>query len=159
MSAVSHPDAEPPLFPRRPLIGLAALVGLSLAVAVAGRVVGTAPLPAPGSVVKERIFRFEDRSDGAVLVRDGRDGREVDVLTGEQGFIRGTLRSFARTRRGLGVGPAEPFRLAGWSSGRLTLDDLATGHRVDLDAFGTDNVAVFARLLTLPIPDTKESAP
>lgn len=151
---MNRPAAEPPLFPRRPLIGLAGLVGLSLAVAVAGRVVGTAPLPAPGSVVKERVFRFEDRSDGAVVVRDNRDGHEVAVLTGEQGFIRGTLRSFARARRGLGVAPAEPFRLAGWSSGRLTLDDLATGQRVDLDAFGTDNVAVFARLLTL-----KETAP
>lgn len=151
---MSDLSAQPPLFPRRPLIGVGALVGLSLLVAVAGRVVGTAPLPAPGDVVKERTLLFEDRADGAIVVREAGDGREVDVLTGEQGFIRGTLRSFARARRGLGHGPAEPFRLAGWSSGRLTLDDLATGQRIELDAFGTANVAVFARLLTL-----KENAP
>ena len=151
---MSYPTADPPVFPKKPLIAALALVGLSLAVAVTGRVVGTAPLPAPGSVVKERTLRFEDRWDGAVVVREAEDGREVDVLTGEQGFIRGTLRSFARARRGLGVGPAEPFRLAGWSSGRLTLDDLATGQRVELDAFGSENTAAFARLLTL-----KENAP
>ena len=72
---MSYPTADPPVFPKRPLIAALALVGLSLAVAATGRVVGTAPLPAPGSVVKERTLRFEDRWDGAVVVREAGDGR------------------------------------------------------------------------------------
>ena len=43
--------------------------------------------------------------------------------------------------------PVRPFRLTRWSDGRLSLDDPATGRRIELDAFGPTNTAVFAHLM------------
>jgi len=138
-----------PYFPRAPLIGLFAMVGLSLAAAVAGRMTHTAVVEQPtGSLVAARDLRFADGADGSVIITDARDGSPVDVLTGENGFIRGTLRGLARTRRSEGIGSEDPFHLASWSDGRLTLDDPATGRHLELEAFGSLNTEVFGRLLT-----------
>jgi len=138
-----------PYFPRAPLIGLFAMVGLSLAAAVAGRMTHTAVVEQPtGSLVAARDLRFADGADGSVIITDARDGSPVDVLTGENGFIRGTLRGLARTRRSEGIGSEDAFHLASWSDGRLTLDDPATGRHLELQAFGSLNTEVFGRLLT-----------
>jgi len=138
-----------PYFPRAPLIGLFAMVGLSLAAAVVGRMTHTSVVEQPtGSLVAARDLRFADGADGSVVITDARDGSPVDVLTGENGFIRGTLRGLARTRRSEGIGSEDPFHLASWSDGRLTLDDPATGRHLELQAFGSLNTEVFGRLLT-----------
>jgi len=138
-----------PYFPRAPLIGLFAMVGLSLAAAVAGRLTHTSVVEQPtGSLVAARDLCFADGADGSVIITDARDGSPVDVLTGENGFIRGTLRGLARTRRSEGIGSEDPFHLASWSDGRLTLDDPATGRHLELEAFGSLNTEVFGRLLT-----------
>ncbi len=137
-----------PYFPRAPLIGLFALVGLSLAGAVAGRMTNTGAIEPPtGSVVSERDLRFADGADGSVIITDARDGSPVEVLTGQNGFIRGTLRGLARTRRSEGIGRDESFHLTSWSDGRLTLDDPATGRHLELEAFGSLNTEVFGKML------------
>ena len=51
----------------------------------------------------------------------------------------------ARLREGLSRNP--PFRLTRWDNGTLTLDDVASGRRINLEAFGRDNAVAFARLL------------
>lgn len=145
---MSIPSSRP-VFPRGPLLGAFALVAASLIAAAVGRVGDAEAIQPAGSAVTERELRFEDRSDGAVVIYAGAERRPIDVLTGENGFLRGTLRGLARARRMEGASPAAPFRLTAWSSGRLTLDDPSTGRRVELDAFGPVNTAVFARLLTL----------
>jgi putative photosynthetic complex assembly protein len=61
--------------------------------------------------------------------------------------MRGTLRGLARDRRMRDLGPEAPFRLVSWTDGRLTLDDTATGRRLDLLAFGQTQAEAFARLL------------
>ena len=137
-----------PFFPRAPLIGLFALVGLSLAAAVAGRISGPSVVETTGSVVTQRDLRFADGADGSVIITDAQDGSPVEVLTGENGFIRGTLRGLARPRRSEGIGSEDAFRLAAWSDGRLTLDDPATGRHLELEAFGSLNTEVFAKMLT-----------
>ena len=126
-----------------------AMIGLALMGAVAGRIVGTSPVEETGSVVASRDLRFADRSDGAVVVTDARTEQVVDVLQGEQGFIRATMRGLARARHSDGIGAAAPFRLTAWSDGRLTLDDATNGRHLELQAFGSLNVAAFARLLRL----------
>lgn len=135
-------------FPRGPLFGMFALVALGLVAAVAGRLTHTGPAPATGSVVATRDLRFADGPEGSVVITDARDGRTVEVLTGENGFVRGTLRGLARTRRAEGIGHEPPFRLTAWSDGRLTLDDTATPQHIELQAFGPDNTVVFGRMLT-----------
>ena len=98
-------------------------------------------------VLAERHLQFIDRPDGSLEVREA-DGRGVrQVPPGADNFMRGALRAMARERRAAGLGPEAPFRLAGHADGRLTLTDTATGRRLDLDSFGPDNAASFARLL------------
>ena len=137
-----------PFFPRAPLVGLFAVVGLSLVLAATGRMTNIGATPVAGTVVAARDLHFTDGADGSVVVTDARDGAPVQVLTGENGFIRGTLRGLARTRKSEGIGPEGAFHLAAWDDGRLTLDDPATGRHIELEAFGSTNTAVFARLLT-----------
>jgi putative photosynthetic complex assembly protein len=135
-----------PSFPRYPLFGAAALVAIALAGAGYGRLDHQGAGGA-ATVVAMRDFRFEDRADGAVIVDLVGEAQPFAVVTGQNGFLRGTLRGLARARRQDGIGSAAPFRLTAWADGRLTLDDPATGRHVELEAFGPTNEAVFARLL------------
>ena len=133
-------------FPRGPLLGAAALVVLALVAAGVGRMATRPPLSVAGAVM-ERDLRFADRADGAIVIYQEGEAAPLTVVTGQAGFLRGTLRAMARERRLDKLGPDAPFRLSAWADGRLTLDDTATGQRIELEAFGSDNAAVFARLL------------
>ncbi len=142
---------RPPVSPRLatwlPVVGVFTMIAVAVGGAFTGRAT-RADSSLPGaSVTAERDLQFFDRDDGAVLVQTPRDHRTVAVFQGEQGFLRGTLRGFARTRHLDGLGQEAPFRLARWSDGRLTLDDPATSQHVELMAFGSTNAAVFAPLL------------
>ncbi len=140
-----------PTASKTPAYVFAGLMCTALLGAVAGRLSGAGePAAQTGTAVQTRDLRFVDAPSGDVLVMNADDGTVLDRLQGEQGFIRGTMRGLARTRRAEGVGQEPPFRLTSWSDGRLTLTDSATGRRVELEAFGSENVATFARLLTLP---------
>jgi putative photosynthetic complex assembly protein len=143
---MSDPFRNQP-FPRGPLLGAAALVGVSLLLTTVGRVgdVGRTTVP-PSTVVAAYDLRFLDRADGSVVVSTV-DGREVGVLDpGTNGFARGALRGLARERKREGIGAEPPFRLTRWSDGRLSLDDPSTGEHVDLEVFGPTNSGAFARL-------------
>jgi putative photosynthetic complex assembly protein len=69
-------------------------------------------------------------------------------VQGEAGFLRGALRALARERRKRDLGAEAAFELIARGDGRLTLNDPATGERIDLESFGPTNFATFARLLT-----------
>ncbi len=130
-----------------PALVVSTAVGGALLAACAGRVMTAATPVQTARVVDSRDVRFEDRADGAVLVFDGASTAPFDVVTGENGFLRGTLRGLARTRKSEGIDATMPFHLAAWNDNRLTLDDPATGRHVELEAFGPTNEAVFAKLL------------
>lgn len=123
-------------------------------------IIGTLVLVGPGQnravlmradevPLAQRLLQFDDGPDGSVLILDA-GTREVLARfpVAEGGFVRGTLRALARERRQGEQGREQPFRLAAWRDGQLTLDDVATGRRVDLTAFGSTNSGIFARLLT-----------
>ena len=133
-----------------PRILIGSAVAASLALAVAGRLTATdAPVETSTPVVT-RDLRFEDGPAGTVLIRNAQTNATIDTLTGENGFIRGTLRGLARNRRAEGVGDGPPFRLSAYADGRLTLTDTANQRQIELEAFGSENRAVFDRLLALP---------
>lgn len=145
---MSDPFRDQPL-PRGPFLGMAALVVFSLvAVIVAqnlGYKGGQAP---PDSVVESRDLRFIDGPDGLVHVRDVSSNAVVTSLApGTENFIRGVLRGMARERRSRSLDTQTPFRIARHADGRLTLEDIATGRRIDLQAFGPSNAGSFERLL------------
>ena len=91
-------------------------------------------------------LRFEDRPNGNIAVLDAHNQMEIARYQGEQGFVRGTLRTLSRERmrRGIGSGPA--FELKAHTDGRLTLFDPATNVRIDLESFGPTNMSSFAQL-------------
>ena len=147
MSSSAH--ARP--FPRGPLIGAAALVGLAMLSAMLARVsgIGATQMP-PATAVASRDLRFEDRADGAVTIYAARTATVVDILpAGSNGFVRGVLRGLARARKREHLGADIPIRLTRWSDGRLSVEDPSTGEAITLEAFGMTNAAAFARLLNL----------
>jgi putative photosynthetic complex assembly protein len=139
--------AAPRSFPRYPLFGAAGLVAFSLLAAGFGRWQHERPRVPESAVAATRALRFADRPDGAVVITEIGAAQPLEVLTGQNGFLRSTMRGLARTRAQDGIGADVPFRLTAWTDGRLTIDDPATGRHVELEAFGGTNEAVFARLL------------
>jgi putative photosynthetic complex assembly protein len=145
--------------PRGALVGIGILLAVSLVAVTAVRVSGIDVRAPDAEAVMTRDLRFEDTAEGGVAVIDARSGRVVESLTGEQGFLRGSLRALARERRARGLGPELPFQLIGRRDGRLTLVDPATGTRIDLESFGPTNAGVFARLLMKSDAFDREATP
>lgn len=135
--------------PRGPLLGACGLALLAVLAVATVRMTGVGVVKVPdASAVSVRELRFEDRPDGSIVVLEAADRRLVDtVAPGTNGFLRSTLRGLARERKRQGIGAEPSFRLIGRADGRLTLEDPATGRRVDLESFGPTNAAVFARLI------------
>ena len=98
------------------------------------------------ATVWQRDLIFADGPQGSVVVKDAKNQIEIAKFEGEQGFLRSTLRALARERKRQSIGPDAPMQLLGRADGRLTLLDPSTQQRIDLEAFGPSNVAVFAGL-------------
>ena len=138
---------------RLPLLACGALGVTSLVAASWVRPSGQSIRAPDAEVTQQRALRFEDRPDGSIVVIDATSKRVFDTVSGQAGFVRGTLRGLARERKRAGLGPEQPFLLMGRADGRLTLHDPATGRLIDLDAFGPLNASAFARLLEdSPLP-------
>lgn len=141
--------------PRAILVGAGLLIGFSLLIATAGRLMHwqATPLPAARAVTVLHL-NFRDRSDGAVEVLDAdRGDTVVQVLApGTNGFARGVLRGLARQRYRQGLGALQPFTLTRWSDGRLTLVDPQTDRRVSLEVFGPTNAEPFVEMFTARTP-------
>ncbi len=133
------------LMPRGPLLGLASVLLITLLAIASARYAGVSTRAPDAAALSVRELRFEDTPEGAVAVIDGVTGARIETVTGEQGFLRGTLRGLARERKRANLGPEPNFQLIGRADGRLTLADPATGQRIDLESFGPTNAAVFAR--------------
>lgn len=141
--------------PKGALIAAGLLILFTMAAVAAFRVAGldpTAQIPAPDQPVLTRTLRFEDSPEGTVVVREVREDAPDRVLhvvqSGEGGFIRGVLRSMARSRRASGIGGEHPFLLMVQANGTLLLEDPQTGQRIDLQAFGPTNIESFRALLS-----------
>jgi putative photosynthetic complex assembly protein len=149
-------------FPRKVLIGFAALLGFTLLIVTAARLTGyNASQVPPSPVVLSRDLRFTDGPNGVSLVQDAADGTTVAVLPpGTEGFVRGVLRTVSRERRRANVTEDTPLRLARLADGRLTLTDLGTQRVIELKSFGPTNEAAFAAFLgTRPSSPVQEGQP
>ncbi len=117
---------------------------------------GGAP-PAAATPVRTADLVMRDQPDGSVVVVTA-GGQPVTTLARDTNpFVRVVLSGLVRERRLEGEGsPSIPFHLTRWRDGRLTIDDIATGKLIELEAFGPTNEDAFARLLDLtPQPATK----
>lgn len=135
--------------PRGALRAAAAIIVFAIAAAGFARISGFGRSEMPASTpVEQRALLFEDRADGAVVVREAAGKAVLDVIQpGAFGFVRVAMRGMARDRKIHGVGSEQPFMLTRWADRRVTLDDPETGRRLDLAAFGRVNGEAFERLL------------
>ena len=146
--------------PKGILISAAVLISLTIAAVLGFRMAGVAPMaqvPSTGETLQSRALRFEDNPEGTVTVFEVIDGSEDQILhvvqPGEGGFIRGILRSLARSRRASGIGREHPFLLKAQANGALLLEDPQTGQIIFLQAFGPTNIESFQTLLSSePVP-------
>ena len=122
------------------------LVGIILLVANAVQS-GKSETQADASVIAKKTRFFRDLPDGSVGVISASSGKMIAQVEGQAGFVRGILRALARERRIQQITSDDAFELMSRSDGRLTLVDLATGNRIDLESFGRDNAAQFAAFL------------
>lgn len=146
-TTTTNPPAE--VIPRRAVNGALMALGLLFVGVAAWRGTGVSIREPDAQAVQQRELRFTDRPDGGIDVRDVMTGQTLDVMHGEQGFLRGSLRGLARERKRRGLADASglTLQLIARADGRLTLVDAATGERIDLESFGPSNVAVYARWL------------
>ena len=143
-TALSVPNPTLPLAVK--LIGSMLLLIL-LAIGFA-RWQGISDKQADAATVWQRDLVFADGPQGSVIVKDAQSQTEIAQFEGEQGFLRSTLRALVRERKRQNIGPDAPMQLLGRADGRLTLLDPSTQQRIDLEAFGPGNAAVFAGLQT-----------
>jgi putative photosynthetic complex assembly protein len=140
--------------PRQAVIALGAVLAATLIAVATVRLSGVEIRTPDAPTAAQRSLRFEDGPAGSVVVIDAKTGAVIEEVTGEAGFLRGSLRALVRERkkRDIGAGPA--FELIARTDGRLTLADPATGERLDLESFGPTNSAVYRRWLvdTTPRP-------
>lgn len=138
--------------PPKPLMRAAiALALLTLVLSAVAKRTGAGRVePAASPVVAQQDLRFEDAAGGVVrVVTAGAAPREVALLPGGSDmFIRSSVRALARDRRRSGgVLEEGAFRLTRHASGRMTLEDLVTSERIELNAFGPTNLDAWRRLL------------
>jgi putative photosynthetic complex assembly protein len=157
MGTAVHPDQAAPLLPRAALLAVAAVLAVTVLAVGWVRMSGVDIHEPAGAVVEQRMLRFVDLPDGGIDVVDAASGGALQQMRGEQGFLRGVLRGLARERRARGVGAELPFVLSRHDDGRLQLTDPATGRRIELASFGSDNAAVFLRWLPSPHGDARPS--
>ena len=140
-------------FPRGVLAIAGCVVALTIATAAIGRLTGAADSSPTAAAVASRELLFRDQPSGGVAVYDAANtSAPIETIApGTNGFLRATMRGLARQRLRQDADRDVPFRLTGWADGRLTLEDPTTGRRVEMEAFGITNEAVFARLLTARI--------
>jgi putative photosynthetic complex assembly protein len=148
MNQTAHVETKAEGVPRGALIGAAVLVAFAFSITLFGRSadMGAVHMPAaqPYQVL---LIHFADRDDGGVTVTDASDGSVLQTIQpGTNGFLRSMMRGFAHERSRDGIGAQTPFALTRWSDGTLSVTDEKTGRRVDLDAFGPNQVEVFADL-------------
>lgn len=136
--------------PRLPLAWAFAAVIAALVLAAGARVAGVSPEQSLGAseILQSRLLRFEDAPQGRVAVIDHASGSTIAMAEpGTNGFLRGTLRGLMRVRKKGDVSYYEPYRLEQLANGQLLLTDTASGFKLDLNAYGQTNAAVFRAFL------------
>lgn len=121
-------------------IGLIAMIGL----------VGVLPArrAAPAQVLSSRSLLMLPQSGGALKVVDARTDRVISTIPGVgDNFVRGVQHTLQTVRARYGVAVSAPYRLQSLSDGRLTLTDPGTRSVIDIESFGSANVAAFRALL------------
>lgn len=144
-----HDRAEQPPIPRLLLRAALGLILFSVVAVVVGQYTQRGLVMMQHTTPVEQVrLMFEDRPGGDTIVREAGTDRVVAVLPADgDGFIRGVLRGLSRHRVVRRLEGEPVYELTLWESGMLTFRDPETDQRIDVNSFGKDNLAAFARLL------------
>ncbi len=108
---------------------------------------------AASDIAAERSLLFVTLEDGSNTLVDADTGETIYTLQDDDGFIVTVMRGMEfRRNRGKDAPPENDgtvFRLVQQTNSQLTIFDTSTGVSVNLTAFGADNRARFAKILTL----------
>jgi putative photosynthetic complex assembly protein len=129
-----------------PIGWLIALMALTLGLVAWAQQQGWRVTVSDAPTAWEMSLQFKDLPNGDIAVLDTQRGLTLREFSGEQGFLRGSLRALARQRRVAEADHQAPVLLRALTDGRLLLIDPTQGVRIDLDSFGPSNKAVFAGL-------------
>lgn len=129
-----------------PIGWLIALMALTLGLVAWAQQQGWRVTVSDAPTAWEMSLQFKDLPNGDIAVLDTQRGLTLREFSGEQGFLRGSLRALARQRRVAEADQQAPVLLRALTDGRLLLIDPTQGVRIDLDSFGPSNKAVFAGL-------------
>jgi putative photosynthetic complex assembly protein len=134
-----------------------AIAGLALALAVLAQTTGVGSEKVErGQPIALRSVTIIADPDGALVMRDAATGQAlVTHEAGKGGFMRGLIRALALKRDAQHIAAETPYELRRWNSGRLTLNDPATGHQLPLDTFTPAVTRLFAPLVGEGLADTK----
>jgi putative photosynthetic complex assembly protein len=147
MTTATAPQVLPnKLFP-------AIFAGLAAVVVVIGamRLSGMAPVGHVDTGVAEEVLQLhvEDGKNGDVHVFNAHSGVLLHTYRRAEGsFFRATLRALVNDRRRKGARNEGDFVLERHAGGQLYLIDGVTGKRLTLNAYGPDNSAAFAALMS-----------
>ncbi len=156
---MSHAESHDPTVPRGALMAAAVLLLFTIMLTGAVR---WGLIPQSGdptasraaqqvSPAQQRLLRFTDRADGAVVVTDAASGATVQIIEfGKGGFVRATMRRMAKARAAAGIGAKPPFKLTRWENGALSLTDPETGREAEIYGFGSDHTQAFSDMLKGP---------
>lgn len=144
-----HDHAHDAPIPRLLLRAVMGLVLFSIVAVLVGQFTERGLVMNPPVTAAEEVqLTFEAQPGGDMIVRNGETGVTVAVLAADgDGFIRGVLRGMERGRALARLSHQPTYLLIRSTDGRLTISDPETGERIDLNGFGADNLAAFARLL------------
>ena len=131
---------------------LALIVLIALIATLSARLTGYKPQSVePSPAMETRSLVFTDIGDGFIEIHDAfDDALLLRIGPGEEAFLRSVVRGLARQRRAIADRRDVPFELARLEDGRLVISDAISGERIQLDAFGEPNLAVFSDLLSAP---------
>ena len=134
----------------RPLVAVAVLLAVMVAIGLAARLGPHGGEPPVASPVRTADLLMIDQPDGSIVVTTPGGQPITTIERDTNAFVRVVLSGLVQERRREGEGsPTIPFHLTRWSDGRLTVDDVAPGKLIELEAFGHTNEEAFARLLDL----------
>jgi putative photosynthetic complex assembly protein len=128
---------------------IATVACVALVLAVIGKFTGIgADRVVNGAVVETHRVTMMIGADDSVTLKSVETGAViVGFDKGHGGFLRGAIRAFGLKRNQMKIAPDAPFVVTRWESGRITLNDPATGHQVPVDSFGPMVTKMFAPLV------------
>ncbi|MEQ3728134.1 MAG: photosynthetic complex assembly protein PuhC [Tateyamaria sp.] len=105
--------------------------------------------PVEAAISQERVLQITSDLGGAAQVTDQEGAIVAQFATGEAVFISTVMRVLERERAKHGIASEAPVRLRKRGEARLTIFDPMTSREIELNSFGSDNVAAFAALLEM----------